>query len=468
MTRLVPLLGSVAVLFLAACTSNGEPSPTATPTTEATAAPTLTPTPGTQPGRPPPTTEATPPPAAALTTLAATVWLIDLESEVVTTIVEDDDDRPFAAEFSESGDILVRYWIDRAPVDRIYAPSGALLDETEPEPRCTEADIGAQIDGQILLGASCGSFSPDGRLMTYRVVTDEQLSWDQWLVDLENGVQRLLHADLHDCGGCDFRFGPGWSPSSRYLVLPDLTSQVFLIDTLTGASTDIALDDRATQLSSAPQWSPLRDQLVRPGPDGTTILQNLEAGTALELTDVPWPAAFDPTGTYVYSPAWAVSSDVGPHQRTTVAEVATGEVVGGRVGTPSSERIWGVGGDPIVAAGGNFVAALENSEDCPGGTLIFDPGLPAATCVEDARAAVLSPDASLVALARETGRTGPVSGPGFSTSEGLLTFEIIVFDRSTKEVTVVAEGVADHVFPAIIWNEAGTRLLIRWPNPFGI
>lgn len=387
---------------------------------------------------------------------------------MVTTIVEDRDQRPFTAEFAESGDVLVRYWIDSARVDRTYAPDGTLLDESDPQPRCIEGDAGVQIDGRLHLGVSCGLFSPDGRLMTYQLVTDEQLSWDQWLVDLDTGVQRLLQSDLRHCGGCDFFFGPKWSPSSRYLVIPDLTSQVFLIDTLTGSSVDIAADERAAQLSSAPRWSPTGDRLIRPGPDGTTILQDIEAGTAFELTDIPWPAAFDPTGTYAYSPAWAVSTVLGPHQRTTVAEVATGEVVGGRAGTPSSARIWGVSGDPIVAAGGNFVAALENSEDCPSGTLIFDPGLPAATCIEDGRAAVFSPDASLVALARETGRTGPVSGPGISSSEGLLTFEIVVFDRATKQITVVAEGAVDHEFPAITWNDAGTSLLIRWPNPFGI
>lgn len=464
------------VLLVSGCTSDSDQLPTATATANRTATPTASqiasPTPKPTPREP--FVLGTPTPDPDLIVLAATILLVDIHDGSVTTIIEDYENWPYSAEFTDEGDVRVRYWLEDGRTDYTFALDGSPLDESEPQVRCLNADDGAEIDGRFYSDVMCGSFSLDGNLMTYGLPAENvevngrsSERWDQWLVDLTTGEARLLQAGFLHCGGCDFKFGPIWSPSGRYLVVPDLVHQVFFIDLEAGTSIDIAVDERATQLSSAPSWAPLVDRLVRPGPDGSTILEDYGAGTSVTLTELPWPAAFDPTGTYIYSPAWAVSTEAGPHQRTTIAEAATGEVVGTRAGTPSWEQIWGVGGSPVIATGGGFVATLENSGNCAG-TLIYDPGLPAATCIEDAVGAVFSPDTSLVALARQIGRTGPIAGPRLDSHNGLPLFEVVVFDRNTHELTVVAEGAVGYQFPALSWSEDGDLLLIRWPNVFGL
>ena len=43
---------------------------------------------------------------------------------------------------------------------------------------------------------------------------------DKWVVNVQSGATTRLQAGLVHCGGCDARYGPRWSPSSR-LVLSD-------------------------------------------------------------------------------------------------------------------------------------------------------------------------------------------------------------------------------------------------------
>ena len=477
MNKAAALVTSLLVaLLVSGCTSESSQDLSTTPTADQTVAPTVpktaSPTPKPTPRQP--FVLATPTPDPDLVTLAATVWLVDLRDGAVTTIIEDYENWPYSANFTGDGDVLVRYWLEGGRTDYTFARDGALLGEAEPERRCGNTDDGAKIDNQLYPGVVCGSIPPDGNLMTYGLPTRDvdvngrsTESWDQWLVDLATGETRLLQAGFLHCGGCDFKFGPIWSPSGRYLVVPDLVYQVFLIDLDAGTSIDIAVDERATHLSSEPTWAPMADRLLRPGLDGSTILEDFDAGTSVTLPELPWPAAFDPAGSYIYSPAWAVSTESGPHQLTTIADATTGAVVGTRAGTPSWEQIWEVGASPLVAIDGGFVAALENSDSCDG-TLISEPGLPAAACIEGAVAAVFSPDSSLVALAREVGRTGPIAGPRLDSYNGLPLFEIVVFDRATAEVTVVADGAVSYQFPALSWSKDGTLLLIRWPNVFGL
>lgn len=168
-----------------------------------------------------------------------------------------------------------------------------------------------------------------------------------------------------------------------------------------------------------------------------------------------------------------MSTEPGPHQRTTIVDAATGATVGKRPGTPSPHRLWDQTGDPIVAADGDFVAALSNSGDCDG-VLVYNPGHPDAACLEGAVAPVFSPDNSLVAFTRETGRTGPTSGPHLESYDGLPIWEVAIFDRTDSDitvvadVTVVAEAAVGYYFPDLTWNEDGSKLLIRWPNVFGL
>lgn len=468
--RLSALLVAIGALVLAACSSNGDAALTPSPALEQTTATTGTPGPEATTRAPFILPTATPDPD--LVELAATVWLVDIASETVTTIVEDREDWPYAADFTEDGDVLVRYWLESGKLDRSYAPDGTLIEEAEPRDRCTTGELGAEIDGRLYLGVVCGTFSPGGTLMTYPVVTDEAtLSWDQWLLNLGTGVHWRLQADLLNCGGCDFKFGPSWSASGRYLVVPDLVRQVFLFDVVSGTGIDIALDDRATQLSLAPRWSPAGDRLLRPGPDGSTILQDFDAGTTTQFDDLPWPSAFDPTGGYIYSPAWwsGASNDSGPvpPAATTIADSATGEVVETRPGAPAPERLWDETGDPIIGSEDGFVAILGHAEGCTG-ALAYEPKAGVGTCIEGAMAPVFSPDLTTIAFVRETGRTGPTTGPRLDSHDGVPTWEVALFDRASGNVTVLTDGPRGHNFPDLVWNAEGTHLLIRWPNPFGL
>lgn len=465
-------LGVLAAATLAACTADNAPTPTPAPASEATAIPEATAASTSSPS-PQPTTRApfilaTPTPPPDLIALAATVWLIDVRDNSLAAIVEDEDTSPYDVDFINDDEVRVRYWLTEGKTDYTFSLDGTPLNKLTPILTCRTTEEGAEIGGRLYPGANCGPISPDGNLMTYSVTTEEQRSWDQWLIELTTGETRLLQPDLLHCGGCDFKFGPAWSPSGLYLIAPDFVHQVFRIDIEANTSVDIAVNDRATQLSEAPVWSPHADRLLRPGPDRSTVLEDFDAGTTRQLDDLPWPAAFDPTGTYIYSPAWwtGASNDTGPvpPARTTIADATTGEVIATRAGAPPWERVWGEPGHPVVAV----VAALPNSEDCDG-TVVYDVGDSTGACVEGAVAAAFSPDRTLVAFARETGRTGPITGPSdLESYNGLPTWQIAVFDRMTGETTVVAEDAAGGQFPDLTWNEASTHLLIRWPNRFGL
>ncbi len=473
------LMLALGALLVGACTSP-TPTPEASPTLDAS--PTSDATPARTPIVP---VTSSPTPEPEHVTLPATVWVANVQTGVVTTIREDFDDWFYDASFTDEGNVLVRYWLGDRRTNFVYADDGTLLAETTPPPDrsaqgCVNTDAGAELDGRVYPDVACGLVSPDRTRMTYIVDAGEVAvssnasvpSWDQWLVDLRTGDTTLLQPGLRHCGGCDGRFGPRWSPSSRYLVVPDLIDQLFLIDAVAGTSTDIAEGNNATEISRAPVWHPTDDRLLRPGPEESTILEDLEAGTSRQLADLPWPASFDATGAFIYSPSWYTDPPAGSRRpqapvETSIADAATTEVVAALPGAPGWERLWGQAGEPVVAVEDGFVAVLAVSSGTCRGTLVYDPGDLQGTCLTGATAATLSPDTRLVAFARRTGSFGRANYPG-GGSINLPRWEIAVHDQISGETTVVAEDAAGHLFPSMTWNAEGTQLLIRWPHAFGI
>jgi hypothetical protein len=455
---------------LAACTSGGS-SATATP--EVTSTPTSEPSPA-------PTTRTpfiipTPTPTPVPEPAAATVLLVDVRDGSTTTLVEDFEERPSLAEFIEDGGVRVGTWSSGAFVTRLFDLDGTERDDEATAGLCVGVVGGAEVDGRRYEDAGCGPISPDGRWMTYQVAAgDVEINgdytvptWDQWVVELETDGRRLLRGGLRHCGGCDFRFGPEWSPSGRYLVVPELLDGgfVYLSDVRSGATRNISDVPRPTMLDQRPTWSPVDDRLLRPAGDGSTILEDLEAGTRTTLANLPWPAAWDGTGTLVYSPAWGTATN-DETATTVVVAATTGEVIATLDGAPSPSRLWGVGGAPIVPVGeGGLLAAMAVSPDCSG-TIVHGPGTEDRACLEGAVGAQPSPDGRSVAFARRTGTAGAIEGPGLFP--GLAIYEIAVYDVATGETTVVADGAIAGQFPDIVWNDAGTHILIRWPNPFGL
>ena len=473
---LAALGATLLVALLSGCTSEGSPSTespevTSTPTAQPTAAPTT---------RAPfiiPTPTPTPPP----TSVPATVLLVDVRDRTTVTLVEDFEDWPSLAEFTEDGAVRVGTWSSGAFVTRLFDLDGT---ERDPEPAaptnlCVAVDVGVEVDGRRHEDASCGPISPDGRWMTYQVASSEVeingnytvSTWDQWVVELDTDGRRLLQGGLRHCGGCDFRFGPEWSPSGHYLVVPELLDGgfVYLSDVRSGATRKVSDVPRPTVLDQRPTWSPVDDRLLRPAADGSTILEDLEAGTRTTLANLPWPAAWDATGTLVYSPAWGqvATNDDGqpPTRRTTVLDAQTSDLLATLSGVPSDARLWGAGGEPLIATGDGFVAVLELAEGCDG-TTVYAPSTEDGACLEAATGASPSPDGRLVAFARQSGVGGHIEGPHLSA--GMPVFEIAVYDVATGAMTVVAEGAIAGRFPDIVWNDAATHILIRWPNPFGL
>src|SRR5690606_16470728 len=121
----------------------------------------------------------------------------------------------------------------------------------------------------------------------------------------------LLTDQLRHCGGCDARAGPAWSPSGWYVIVAETGggedgAVVYLADTELGEATVLARGSNVNEAGRQPQWSPVEDALIAPGEDGSTQLMRPAEGTTARI-DVPWPARFDETGTYVYS--YAVRGD---------------------------------------------------------------------------------------------------------------------------------------------------------------
>ncbi|TAJ21154.1 MAG: hypothetical protein EPO65_02005 [Dehalococcoidia bacterium] len=439
----------------------------------ATPAPTATSTPaeGIATASPTPRLPATPLPGS--TAVAATVVLVDARTGVATTLYTDSD-RPIGpVAFIEDSvrvplaDRSLGFRLDGSPMTSPPAVT----------PTCRTSGSGVEVAGKQFSGVACGSISPDLRWMTYMVQTGEVavgttgyrvLQHDMWLVDLQSGATRRLQAGLVHCGGCDGRYGPRWSPSSKYVAYAEFGGERrrFLSDVGTGTTRPIG---SGNEIHDAPEWAPRGDLLAYSTTANGKVarLEELAAGSSRELP-IAWPVRFDASGLFLYSPAWATAPKSGPSTvSTSIMRVDTGKVVATLGGAPPAELLW-TGGSAVARYGNSegYVAVLQQATSCAG-TAIYGEGVPQPTCVKDGAQGQISPDGFRVAVARATGAAGPAHGPGFS-STSLPRYDIEVVNMVGGGSRTVVTGAISFIPPLMLWNPAGTHLLIVWPQAGGL
>lgn len=323
------------------------------------------------------------------------------------------------------------------------------------------------VDGKRFENVSCGAISPDGRWMTYWLwsagasAAARPVAIEQWLIELATGERRRLQDGLRHCGGCDSVPAPKWSPSSRYVYFSDVVGggdRFFLADVRTGEVRALT-EHVPREPFDIPAWSPVEDILIRSN-GGRIMVERFPGRTVSVLGE--WPARFDRSGRYLYSPAW--SGGVRSASRTTVLDVGTGAVVAELAGVPERRTYVGIGGPPvdavaIVGTAGGIVAALQDAPGCAG-TMIHAARQ---TCVAGAGAPEISPDGSVVALVKATDDV--VTTP---RCRSCVVSEIVIVDvASGREIATSSRAVRQAVsFDAIrrgvrhLWNAAGTHLLI--------
>lgn len=432
---------------------------------------------------------ATPAPSATPALGVSRVSLLDVRADAVRRLVEvsgdilhagfDQDDREIVVGTTAMGppqvNTLLRFDLDGREIARDEWPARGIAGDFA---RCEEirspyasgpggAPAIVAVDGKRFENVSCGAISPDGRWMTYWLWSAGAASRpgpipiEQWLIELASGERRRLTDGLLHCGGCDSVPGPKWSPSSRFVYFSDVVSggsRFFLADARTGDVRALA-EHVPREPFDVPAWSPVEDVLIRSS-GGRILVERLPGRTVNVFGE--WPARFDRTGRYVYSPAW--SGGERSASRTAVLEAATGTVVAELPGVPERRTYVGIGGPPldavaVVGTAAGIVAALRDAPGCAG-TMIH--GL-RQTCVAGAGAAEISPDGSMVALVRATDDI--VTTP---RCRSCVVGEVVVIDvASGREIATSSRGIRQAVsFEAIrrsvrhVWNRAGTRLLI--------
>jgi hypothetical protein len=199
-------------------------------------------------------------------------------------------------------------------------------------------------------------------------------------------------------------------------------------------------------------------------PDARARVDHLATGQSHELP-VPWPVAFDPSGRLLYSLSFGWSSKVGGAE-TTLVDVATNRVVATLAGAAPYLEVFGGSPAAVAATGSGFVAALQGREACDG-TAIYVDGPALALCVDDGAGAAVAPGGKFVAVARESGTSGPVTGPAFDAAEMAL-YAVDIFDVGAGTVTTVAQAAPGFAPPLLRWNAAGTHLLVLSPRSVGL
>ncbi len=431
-------LACIFVLTIA-CSGEGDkpPTPTLFPQLEASPGPTAVPPP--LPTRLP-----------TLTDVPAVIWLIDVAAGRVATLDADAQHSVAPAWFDEAtGTVVYQPFRDTQSVSIRTALDGARIEQVD---YIQPPSQGPEQTRWLLERVAAGEIERDGAIYSLS---------DMWGEDTQTGERTLLASGLWQCTACDAFSAPGWSPSGRYVFYREHggENRVFLSDLQAASTRDITVDT----LDRVPRWSPSTDMLLRPSEDGTTILEDVVAGTQKELPDVPWPASFDPSGAYVYSILGGAE--------TIVASGSNGEVIVRLKGSATYDALLerqrpfpGTGRDaaqPVVGANGSFVAAVGGVADCDG-TLLYVGEQPQ-TCVLGAGNPVISPDGSQVILARKSGETGPVDAPTIQAIS-LDIFDIIVVVVATGEERILAQGALEGSLPPqVVWNAAGTHVLVRWP-----
>jgi hypothetical protein len=390
------------------------------------------------------------------------VQVIDARTGAATTLHESTDTRAGGARIvGDEVEVAVGGTVMRFRLDG--APNSAYTVE------CEEVPGGARIKGRTYPGVTCrGVFSPDGKWMTYAVdnlppPASSPGTWDQWVVDLDSGETRMLQEGLVHCGGCDGRYGPSWSASSRYVAYAETGgNRRFLSDVSSGATRQIG---SGGDIGSAPTWSSSADWLVyQMTPQSNEArFEDLESGTASNLP-IAWPAQFDASGRVLYSPAWG-SDPKSPPGTTTIFDPATWSVVATLAGQAPWESMWN-GTRPVGLRDGDYVAAVERAPGCDG-TAIYVEGRSAAGCVLNGVRANVSPDGSYVAVARNEGATGTVTAPGIEATS-LTRYSVAIVDMATGATRSVVADAPGYAPPVMAWNAAGTHLVVLWPNVEGI
>lgn len=470
--RLVIVVVALALLA-AACDRSEGPAATSSPTASVTASPSPTAAGVESTATTSPTPQASAPPPSESIEVASTVQLIDVGTGTARTLYQGVAQRAGSAAFEDdevvvfAGEQSLRFRLDGSPV----------IGSPRPERSCREANGTAEVGGRSYAGVRCGSISPDGRSMAYMVQTGEVAvgasgyrvpQHDMWAVNLDTGATTRLQAGLVHCGGCDARYGPRWSPSSRYVAYAEFggSGRRFLSDLSTGTTRQIAAGN---EVSDAPEWSPRGDLIAySTAAHGTGArLEELAAGASRELT-VAWPVRFDAGGSYLYSPAWAAVPKSGtPAVTTTITEVTTGKTLGTLPGAPPADFLWTGATAVTRSAGSNgYLAVLQQAPSCAG-TAIYAEGASEPRCIAGGAQGQSTPDGLRVAIARDVGQVGPVHGPGFS-AQSLPRYDIDVVNLVGGGGRTVVASAASFAPPLMLWNAAGTHLLVLWPHAVGL
>jgi hypothetical protein len=465
-----PLLLALAVALLAVACDRGGDQPEVSPTAEATQAAATPSATAAAEVTTSPTPPAGPTPLPGSIEVPSTAVLIDVRTGTATTLYRDAKQAAYSATF-EGDEIL----LNAGQVLRFRLDGTRATSTPTPRDSCRNVNGAAEVGGRSYAGVRCGSISPDQRWMTYSVQNGEaevgttgyrvRLD-DLWAVDLQTSTTRRLQSGLMDCGGCDARYGPRWSPSSRYVAYAEFGGQGrrFLSDLTTGTTRQIA---NGNEITDAPVWAPSSDLLVYSTTSHGTgaRFEDLAARTARDLA-VAWPVRFDARGTYLYSPAWASAPKSGPSTiSTTIIEVATGDSLGVLQGAPPPEFLW-TGATAVTRSGDGYLAVLQQAGPCAG-TAVYRQGVAQPLCIVGGVQGHSAPNGRRVAVARETGQVGPIHGPGFS-SMSMPRYDIDVVDVASGASRTVVTGAISFTPPLMLWNAAGTHLLVLWPQAGGL
>lgn len=448
----------VTLLVTTACSDSPEPAPTAileeSPTATIQISPTV-----------PPSATANP----AGTPVPAVAEIIDAQSGTVTRIYESLSDGIYGAAWD--GDTVE---LSAGPGSLRLRPDGSKSTAPQNSVQCKQAADEISVLGKNYAGFSCGVVSPDGIWMTSRKDAGKLTLpsgyvvpvWDQFVINLLSGETTELQKGLVHCGGCDGRYGPRWSASSRFVIYAELggDGRRFLSEVATGSTRRIGA---GSDISDAPAWAPDRDTVAYSVESSSSVarLEDLDAGTALDLP-IAWPVRFDTSGTLLYSPA----ADPDPKSRatvTTVFDVATMNVVSVLSGAPLQNAIW-TNAIAVANTPNGFVAALQNAEGCSG-TALYRQGVPAPTCIRDGVEGRVSPDGSRVAIARTEEAMGHAYGPGFeSITMVRFKVEVLTTDGSARILGTTTATSFDFSGPLILWDSTGHYLLVCSPYRTGL
>lgn len=396
----------------------------------------------------------------------STVQLVDARSGSATTLYESGNRAAWDPRF-EYGLVVVEaegkeLWFDL---------DGSAARPPRPQRQCDSNYGNARIDGREYAGITCGQFSPDGRWMTYHKDAGELTlpsgyvvpQWDRWVLELGSGAARELQAGLIQCGGCDARYGPRWSASSRYVAYAESggDQRRFVSDVRTGETREIGEGDETPR---APHWARDADLLLYASGTSTRIA-NLATGTDAELP-IPWPATFDLSGRFVYSPAWDDHPKVpeGSGGQTAIFDLFEGAVVATLEGIPPWEPVQN--GSSVASAADGYVIALQKAAGCDG-TAVYRQGASTPACVNAGAMGYPAPGGERVAVTRNDGPTGSVHGPTFE-SASLTSYSILVVVADTGRGAVVVSNAVSDLAPLVRWNDAGTHFVVIWPHMAGL